>query len=89
MDGASGRDGAMVQERTASASRRPGKDPVLTGGRVEQQGRTASVASAVPGGRLDDEVVAGAGVAAEDAGVWGKAARWWGMRHENGERVPP
>ena len=51
--------------------------------------RTASVASGSARGRLD-EVVAGVGIAAEDAGVWGEGGAVVGecvMRM--GERVPP
>ena len=86
---------AMVRgTRTARKIRQPSSWERIEYSPVDRdrtsRARTASVASASARGRLDDEVVAGAGVAAEDAGVWGEGGAVVGecvMRM--GERVPP
>ena len=67
---------AMVRgTRTARKIRQPSSWERIEYSPVDRdrtsRARTASVASASARGRLD-EVVAGAGVAAEDAGVWGE-----------------
>ena len=85
---------AMVRgTRTARKIRQPSSWERIEYSPVDRdrtsRARTASVASASARGRLD-EVVAGAGVAAEDAGVWGEGGAVMGecvMRM--GERVPP
>ncbi len=64
-------------------------EPVLTGGQgQEPAGQDGQRGQCSARGRLDDGSWR-VGVAAEMR-VSGKAARWWGMRHEEwGEQVPP